>query len=69
MLKLFGRTQAMANMAYCRFQNTLLDLQDCHRALDGMSDYRSELSEEELEAALKLFRLCELLADDYREDR
>ena len=59
----------MANMGYCRFKNTLEDLQDCHRALDSMGDYRSELSEEELEAALKLFRLCELLADDYYEDR
>jgi hypothetical protein len=56
-------------MSYCRFRNTLLDLQDCHRALDGMGDYRSELSEEEIEEALKLFRLCELLADDYHEDR
>lgn len=59
----------MANMAYCRFQNTLLDLQDCRRALDGMSDYKAELDEDELEAALKLLRLCELLADDYHEDR
>ena len=69
MLKLFGRKQAMANMSYCRFRNTLLDLQDCHRALDGMGDYKAELDEEELEAAIKLFRLCELLADDYCEDR
>ena len=59
----------MANMSYCRFKNTLEDLQDCHRALDGMSDYKAELSKEELEAALKLLRLCELLADDYLEDR
>ena len=69
MLKLFGRTQAMANMGYCRFQNTLLDLEDCQRALYSMRNYRTELSEEEQEAALKLFRLCELLADDYLEDR
>jgi hypothetical protein len=59
----------MANMAYCRFKNTLEDLQDCHRALDGMGDYTAELDEEELEEALKLLRLCELLADDYLEDR
>ena len=59
----------MANMAYCRFRNTLLDLQDCQRALYSMRNYRTELSEEELEAALALFRLCELLADDYCEDR
>ena len=59
----------MANMGYCRFRNTLLDLQDCRRALDGMGDYTAELDDEELEAALALFRLCELLADDYYEDR
>ena len=59
----------MANMAYCRFQNTLEDLQDCRRALDGMGDYKAELDEDELEAALKLLRLCDLLADDYLEDR
>ena len=59
----------MANMGYCRFRNTLHDLQDCHRALDGMSDYTAELDEDELEAALKLLRLCKLLADDYLEDR
>jgi hypothetical protein len=59
----------MANMAYCRFKNTLEDLEDCRRALNGMGDYRSELSEEELEEARKLLRLCELLADDYLEDR
>ena len=59
----------MANMVYCRFRNTLLDLQDCHRALDGMGDYKEDLDEDELEAALELFRLCELLADDYLEDR
>jgi hypothetical protein len=56
-------------MGYCRFRNTLLDLQDCHRALDGMGDYKAELDEDELEAAIKLLRLCELLADDYHEDR
>jgi hypothetical protein len=56
-------------MGYCRFRNTLHDLQDCHRALDGMSDYTAELDEDELEAAIKLLRLCELLADDYHEDR
>ena len=59
----------MANMAYCRFQNTLLDLQDCHRALDGMGDYTAEMDEDELEAAIKLLRLCKLLVDDYYEDR
>ena len=59
----------MANMGYCRFKNTLLDLQDCHRALGEMGDYKEELDEDELEAALELLRLCELLADDYLEDR
>lgn len=28
----------MSNMSYCRFQNTLGDLQDCYEALGDMED-------------------------------
>lgn len=44
----------MANMSYCRFQNTVTDLRDCYEAL-GEKDI-SELSTEELRAAKRL--LC-----------
>lgn len=44
----------MPNMSYCRFTNTLADLQDCYDALDeGGPDNPAEL-----EAARKLLRLA-----------
>ena len=38
----------MSNMSYCRFRNTLADLQDCKRALnEGALDSDSDTSKEE----------------------
>ena len=38
----------MSNMSYCRFRNTLYDLQDCKRALnEGALDNDSDTSKEE----------------------
>lgn len=48
----------MSNMAYCRFQNTLADLEDCQ---DNF--YRVE-SVEEAQAAIDLYRLCCTIAND-----
>lgn len=42
----------MANMSYCRFQNTSRDLHDCYEKLDA------ELSEDEREARNRLVRTC-----------
>lgn len=53
----------MANMAYCRFQNTLNDLRDCYDNLDD-----SDLSEEEEKARKVLIRVCEDIVNDYGED-
>ena len=55
----------MANMSYCRFQNTLDDLRDCRDALMEMGDYEKELDEEEARAAKRLLRICRELADDF----
>ena len=57
----------MANMSYCRFQNTLQDLRACRDALSVMNDYKSELGKEESSAADRLLLLCRELADDYTE--
>jgi len=39
----------MSNMSYCRFQNTLRDLQDCHDALEDLRDtYHEALAYKEL---------------------
>lgn len=44
----------MANMSYCRFQNTLSDLSDCEEALENDEG----LSNDEYHAALRLIELC-----------
>jgi len=49
----------MSNMSYCRFQNTLGDLEDCYAA---MSD---KLSPEEAEARDDLIRLCIDIVAEY----
>jgi len=53
----------MANMSYCRFHNTLGDLEDCWEHLDDW-----DLSEAETEARLLLVQLCRDIAEDYPED-
>jgi len=42
----------MPNMSYCRFQNTLSDLQDCYDNIE------KKLSQDEHEARAELIRLC-----------
>lgn len=49
----------MANMSYCRFQNTLPDLRDCFDNLDD-----SDLSPEEATARKGLVKLCQRIVDD-----
>lgn len=51
----------MPNMSYCRFHNTLLDLQDCHNAIMEMIEATGDceadcetLSRDELRAAQEL---------------
>ena len=47
----------MANMSYCRFENTYRDLMDCLRALsDSGAD---SLSDRELQYADMMMQLCE----------
>lgn len=53
----------MGNMSYCRFQNTVSDLQDCADTLEDSG--LSELSKEEERAAKRLIRLCEEIAAIY----
>lgn len=49
----------MSNMSYCRFRNTLGDLDDCKDALEAMM-YEGEaaLDAEELVAAKNLVKTC-----------
>jgi hypothetical protein len=54
----------MANMSYCRFENTYSDLADCVRALRN----GEEISEDEMYYAKSMRSLCERFIeelDDY----
>ncbi len=53
----------MANMGYCRFQNTLQDLRDCAEHLDD-----DDLSEEEQRARYRMLRLCQTIMEDYESE-
>ncbi len=51
----------MANMSYCRFQNTLEDLRDCYDAMydiDGLND-------EEKKAFESMVELCVEIANNF----
>lgn len=45
----------MANMSYCRFQNTYQDFKDCIESFTSLHD----LSKNEQDYALKLRKLCQ----------
>jgi hypothetical protein len=51
----------MPNMSYCRFQNTLPDLKDCHDAMGETDD----LSLDEARSRLWVIRWCVEIARDY----
>lgn len=53
----------MSNMGYCRFQNTVKDLQDCYEHMDD-----SDLSPEEQEARKWMIKMCGDIATDYEEE-
>lgn len=49
------------NMSYCRFQNTLTDLEDCFDAMCGVGEYyqsRADISEEEINALERMVEVC-----------
>lgn len=57
----------MANMSYCRFHNTLSDLNDCESALYSFinNDENTISSSEERSKAKKLIELCAYIAENY----
>ena len=50
----------MSNMGYCRFQNTVSDMDDC---LEHMGD--EDLSEAEAEARIRMLKIAKEMVDDY----
>lgn len=53
----------MANMGYCRFQNTESALRDCLRALD--ENGFDSLSDDERTAAERIIRMCRDVVDGH----
>ena len=51
----------MSNMAYCRFQNTAADMDDCIENIDC----KGEMSEDELTARTEFIEKCVDIALDY----
>ena len=49
----------MTNMGYCRFQNTVGDLQDCSEHIDD------DLSDEEERARRELMEICRFMVSQY----
>lgn len=50
----------MANMSYCRFQNTLEDLRDCAQHVTDI-----DLDEDEHRARKRLVALCQEIVEEY----
>ena len=67
----------MANMSYCRFHNTVIDLEDCINTLEGYNEGElKDLSEDEKRAINKLLgrqlerlnEIKDLIDEDYSGD-
>ena len=53
----------MSNMSYCRYRNTLLDLEDCQNVMFDEEDIKN-LSLEEERARQQLINLCHEISQD-----
>ena len=53
----------MSNMSYCRFQNTVEDLEDCQEHIFETED----LSKEEERARARLIRIFQEIAGDFED--
>ena len=61
----------MSNMSYCRFHNTLSDLEDCKDVLDSgegittVNEYKDKLSDTEIDKAIELLEMCREIAENF----
>lgn len=51
----------MANMSYCRFENTYRDLYDCYNNIN------EQLSDEEHKYRKRIVAMCQSIIDEYDE--
>ena len=54
----------MSNMSYCRFQNTIGDMQDC---IDNLDEHIREDDRREYRARIKFIEMCKQVAEDYED--
>ena len=58
----------MSNMSYCRFGNTLDDLEDCRDAMQGVDKYyqcKKDLSDNEFSSMERLIDVCREITEMY----
>ena len=58
----------MSNMSYCRFQNTLYDLQDCVNAIEMGESTGEDISSSELSALMEMRDLCDYFVENLSEE-
>lgn len=61
----------MGNMSYCRFRNTVEDLEDCYdnwEAVEHRGEDDAVVSEEELRARKRMLKICQNIIDDFGEE-
>tara|TARA_R110001583_G_C5452074_1_gene391014 strand:- start:171 stop:425 length:255 start_codon:yes stop_codon:yes gene_type:complete len=59
------KNKTMANMSYCRFENTLGDLQDCHEALENIYEEIQDMSTYEKQSLIPFIELCKEIANEF----
>jgi len=62
----------MGNMSYCRFENTLSDLEDCKEVLDkgeltSVNEYDDLLSDSEFDNAIELIEKCREIVAEFED--
>lgn len=57
----------MANMSYCRFENTYADFVDCAKALEDIVNYGDSISEKEWAFAKRLRNWCDTFCEVFDE--
>ena len=64
----YKEDKRMANMSYCRFENTLRDLTDCYDALNEncITEILENASEYEKPCVKRLILLCTEIAEDWK---
>ena len=55
----------MANMSYCRFENTTSDLADCVNALERIAYDNESISESEWKYAKQMRSWCEIFIETF----